>query len=311
MTPGRHCPLHYRYTPAALARPADFRAETLYVVGGLYGNRPALDAVLTLCEREAGPVTLVFNGDFNWFNVDPGSFVAINETVLQYRVLRGNVETELASDDPAAGCGCAYPEWVDAAVVARSNAIMRQLQSVARDFPDLCARLAAAPMHRVAAVGDLRVGIVHGDAESLAGWRFSQEALDDHTQDAWLSAAFEQARVRIFACSHTCLPVLRRIELPTGTGIVVNNGAAGMPNFRGTRHGLITRIATRPARGGESLYGVCVDDVHIDALPLCYDPAAWEQAFLANWPVGSPAYESYYSRIVQGPDYAIAQAVQG
>ncbi len=66
MTPGRSCPLHYRYTPEALAREPDLRAATLYVIGGLYGNWPALEAITALAEQERDPVTLVFNGDFNW-----------------------------------------------------------------------------------------------------------------------------------------------------------------------------------------------------------------------------------------------------
>ena len=35
MNPGRNCPLHYRYAPESLNRPADFIADTLYVIGGL------------------------------------------------------------------------------------------------------------------------------------------------------------------------------------------------------------------------------------------------------------------------------------
>jgi hypothetical protein len=63
--PGRSCPLHYRYAPAAFARAPEARCDVLYVVGGLYGNEPALDAVLALFERERGNKRLVFNGDFH------------------------------------------------------------------------------------------------------------------------------------------------------------------------------------------------------------------------------------------------------
>ena len=51
---GRACPLAYRYQPAALAQPAPLEAATLYVVGGLYGNLPALEAVLERAEQEPG-----------------------------------------------------------------------------------------------------------------------------------------------------------------------------------------------------------------------------------------------------------------
>ena len=44
-TPGRTCPPHYGYSPRVFARAADFEADTLYVIGGLYGNVLALDAI--------------------------------------------------------------------------------------------------------------------------------------------------------------------------------------------------------------------------------------------------------------------------
>jgi len=67
-------------------------------------------------------------------------------------------------------------------------------------------------MHLVALVGDLRVEIAHGDAESLAGWHFSQEALQQESGLA--SAMLAAAGVDIFACTHTCLPVTKRQPAP-------------------------------------------------------------------------------------------------
>ncbi len=101
--PGRTCPLHYHYGPAVFADAPARRSELLYVVRGLYGNLPALQQLLALFEQETGPRRLVFNGDFNWFNIEPALFEAVNTQVLQHDALRGNVETELAGDDSAAG----------------------------------------------------------------------------------------------------------------------------------------------------------------------------------------------------------------
>ena len=109
MTPGRSCPLHYRYPASIFERAADVGAETIYVIGGLYGNMPALKAILDLAAAEPVAPTLIFNGDFNWFNVDAESFTTINREVLRHVALRGNVETGLAADNDA-GCGCAYPD---------------------------------------------------------------------------------------------------------------------------------------------------------------------------------------------------------
>jgi hypothetical protein len=305
--PGRNCPLAYRYSPADLRRPAGIEADTLYVIGGLYGNPFALEAIHALAASEPRPPRLVFNGDFNWFDADPGGFARLNAEVLAHSALRGNVETELATDDDAAGCGCAYPEWVGDAEVARSNAIEARLCDTARGFPELRARLAGLPMHAVAIVGGIRVGIVHGDAWSLSGWRFSQEQLRDDL--APVAAAFGEAQVRVFACSHTCLPVLQALDREGGRCLIANNGAAGMPNFRGARFGLITRISVHPR--GDALYGEWLGPVYVDALPVRYDQARWLAHFDTLWPAGSPAAVSYRRRIVEGPAYEPDQAVRG
>ena len=68
--PGRTCPTAYRYSPRVFDRAPEIEADTLYVAGGLYGNVEALAAIAALAAREPGPVTLVFNGDFHWFDVD-------------------------------------------------------------------------------------------------------------------------------------------------------------------------------------------------------------------------------------------------
>ncbi len=308
--PGRSCPLHYRYSPADFARPADFTAETLYVIGGLYGNVPALEAVLELAASEPTQVTLVFNGDFNWFNVDDAAFRAINSVVLRHHALRGNVETELADDHSDAGCGCAYPDDVGAEDVARSNAIIAQLHTTAKRHAHLRALLGALPMHRVAAVGDLRVAMVHGDLNSLAGWSLSQTTLATQEEKNNVIKQILASECRLVASSHTCLPVALTLDTPLGCGAIFNNGAAGMPNFRGTSFGLLTRIATTPAPSvsHSAIYGTRIGNVHVDALAVPYDQARWQREFTANWPVGSAGHEAYFQRIMRGPAYGVADA---
>jgi hypothetical protein len=93
--------------------------------------------VFAAFEAEAGATHLAFNGDFNWFNVNPVLFQRLNERLLCWPATRGNVETELEATGSAAGCGCAYPTWVDDGVVERSNAIMHRLRQTAARFPDL------------------------------------------------------------------------------------------------------------------------------------------------------------------------------
>lgn len=303
---GRSCPADYTYSPTVFARHPDFAADLLYVVGGLYGNLAALTAIEQMAAQEHAPASIVFNGDFHWFDAEPGWFAEIEQGVAPYRALRGNVETEVArSDDIGAGCGCAYPDSVSDDTVRRSNEILSQLRLCVS--PDARMRFRALPMHLVARVSDLRVGIVHGDAAALAGWRFAQDELDNPKRRAWLASIQLAANVDLFACAHTCLAALRDFSLPKERMTVINNGAAGMPNFAGANFGVITRIATSPSPH-LPLYGLQRDGVYIDALAVAYDRRAFLDRFLARWPKGSPAYASYYQRIATGPDYSIAQA---
>jgi len=304
--PGRACPASYGYGARALDRRAELEVETLWVAGGLYGNPFALERLLELYEREPRSKALVFNGDFHWFDVQASQFRAIQSSVLKFIALRGNVETELASPAEGAGCGCGYPDWVDDGTVTRSNAILEKLRATAMQIPHATAALAALPMHLVAEVGGVRVAVVHGDADSLAGWGFSQEALATAQGAEAARRAFEQAGVGVFASSHTCLPVLQEVR---GGGLIANNGAAGMPNFRGTRFGLATRISVSPFGG--SLYSKKAKGLHVEAVALDCDHAAWERCFLAQWPAGSAAHRSYHERIVHGPRYRLDQALRG
>lgn len=304
---GRYCPAHYGYAPAGFARAPDFAADTLIVVGGLYGNLAALDAAEALLAAEAGEARLVFNGDFHWFDIALADYAAIEARVLRHVALRGNVETELAGGDSNAGCGCAYPDSVSDAEVARSNAILRRLRHTARSARVSQERLGRLPMNRVAEVGGLRIGLVHGDAESLAGWRFSREALDRPEAAEWLNAVRQSSEIDVFASSHTCLPALRQFALAAGTLTVINNGAAGLPNFSATPYGVATRISTRPS-GAPTLYGMRHGALHIDAVALHHDRRAWQAQFLRDWPAGSAAHASYWRRIAAGPDYDLASA---
>jgi hypothetical protein len=312
---GRSCPPHYGYSPRVFARAAEFSEDTLYVVGGLYGNAYALDAIDQMQRHEPVRPRLAFNGDFHWFDVDPDLFLEIQRRVVAEPgqvALRGNVETEIADNDPAVGCGCGYPESVPDDDVERSNAILERLRTVsrslgARDGPSR-QRLGGLPMHAVAQVGSKRIAIVHGDAWSLAGWRFAHNTLHDPAQEPFLSTALEQAAVDGFACSHTCAPALKAFA----GRFVINNGAAGMANFDGTTHGVITRISTRALPRPLArlrLYGLALADVFIDALRVEFDFEAWILCFDSLWDAGSPAAVSYRRRIVAGPDFTVAQAL--
>lgn len=318
MAAGRSCPVSYGYGARVFRRTPEIVADTLYVIGGLYGNQFALDAIEALAAREARNAAnpkLVFNGDFHWFDTDPAVFEMITERVLRHTALRGNVETEVAGEDDRFGCGCAYPGNVSDAEVERSNRIIGHLRTTSRRAPALRQALGSLPMHALAQVGGARVGIVHGDANTLAGWDFAHDKLRHPEMKEALAQSLRNAGVDIFASSHTCLPVLHRLNVDGRHRAIINNGAAGMPNFSGTQFGIISRIATIPAPGDmrvlhEAAWQVDGAKIYVAAIAVEYDVAAWRSRFLADWEIGSPAYESYFRRIEQGPDYSPEQAYQ-
>jgi hypothetical protein len=312
--PGRSCPLTYRTRPQAFDAPPSLKADTVYVIGGLYGNLYALEQITGLAEREVAaglprPV-LIFNGDFNWFNAEPAAFAAVNAAVLAHPAIRGNVETELATPSVGAGCGCAYPAWVDHNMVERSNQIMQRLQCVAADAPHLVTQLGALPAQLTVSVAGLRLGILHGDPDSLAGWGLALEQMPPPGETpAHIAAWFEAAKVDLFACSHTCLPFLQDFTVDGRPRLVMNNGAAGMPNFSAGRQGVISRIS-RLAAPQDTLYGSLLRDVHCDAVPVPCVDAAWRRWFDRTWPQGSAAALSYLERIERGAQHCRADALR-
>lgn len=323
---GRNCPLDYRYSPQMLNGCEPQECDTAYIVGGLYGNVEALDRLLRLKVEEEGQgrrVTLFFNGDFNWFDIEASGFRYVNETVLAHAAIQGNVEAELKRALSTAGCGCGYPSYVDDATVERSNAIMRTLQTTAARFPALVEALAALPRYAVLTVGGERIAVVHGDLCSLSGWQLAAEALAPAdvalrrslgaetapvTTEATLTGWFRQAGVRIIASSHTCLPVAQGVVVDGCPHLVINNGAAGMPNFRGTTFGVITRLSADREMPAASLYGGQIGGARFDAIPLDYTHGAWLERFTRQWPPGSAAHKGYYARLVEGPRFSLRQA---
>lgn len=292
MRAGRDCPLDYRLAANAFAGEPLFACDALYVAGGLYGNRQALVALQQCLAAEPG-ARLVLNGDAHWLDRDPAIFAQIEQGLGPHLALRGNVETELGRPtESGAGCGCAYPANVADAVVQRSNAIQHALQRTVQSLPGMPERLAARPSTALVSVAGQRVAISHGDEQSLAGWGCSREALAEPQRQQQLDAWLGSGNIRVLASSHTCSAV----ALNLSHGALINNGAAGLPNFADGRYGLVTRIAStaHPA----ALYRCQRDGLFIEALPLYYAHADFLADFDRQWPTGSPAAQSYRSRIL-------------
>ena len=323
---GQSCPIEYQYKAKDFSVAPTIAARTIYVVGGLYGNLDALHAILRMqeAEKRAGTdVQLVFNGDHNWFNTNLSSFREINQIVLENIAIRGNVEAEIAASVDA-GCGCNYPDYVNEQYVARSNAIMTSLQQTAREFTSICDGLNQLPFIRTLDLEGKKIGIVHGDAEMLAGWAFAAERLSpigkccsgdeagaELTPRALIERYFLDAEVLGFASTHTCLAHAKDFFVSGQDRVIMNNGAAGLPNFANTSYGMITRISVDPSIPTDSLYGAWVSGLRYDSLAVNYDTATWLRRFLTDWPPGSAAYEAYFNRIVAGPNFDLSDAVSG
>lgn len=334
---GRSCPVHYRYSPRDLFEKSNDldigENRALYVVGGLYGNIDALKAIEMRADLEIETPAIVFNGDFHFFNADPAYWHEVNQVVMRHHAITGNVEREISGPSDGS-CGCAYPSYVSEDIVERSNDIVGRLREVAqqgdRSVVDWLAQL---PMFMTIRVGPLRVGVVHGDLHALAGWSLSVEALEP--LDLELHSAlgcdrdpyFESSSVEdvekwlaecgcdAITCTHTCLPVAQTFTGCAGhnhgtDAALFNNGAAGMPNFQASRFGVMTRVAVSTEPPKDSLYGVQLGRVRMDAIPIHYDHAAWVERFTSIWPAGSSAHVSYFKRITEGPDYRLGQAAR-
>ena len=312
--PGRTCPLSYRHGAEALTTAPMVEADAAWIVGGLYGNVEALAAILQRVAAESGRwrTKLVFNGDFHWFDIDPDDFAYVQDQVLAHTAMAGNIEAELAAPDASAGCGCAYPAFVDDATVARSNRILQRLRQTADTVAGTAAALADLPRLLRLRIGTATVGVVHGDPEALAGWGFAVEHVDAHrpttdeaTDAARVGAWARQGRVDGFAATHTCLPWAAII----GGVPVINNGSAGMPNFHGRiDEVLVTRIAHRERAADDALHAIEHGGLRYEAVPVAFDGPAWRTRFLRQWPPESPAHASYCERLFEGPRHGPADA---
>lgn len=324
------CAPEYASSASALADArGDVSTDVLYVVGGLYGNGAALTTLAAALRKEAatlascgGTLAVCFNGDFNFLNASEAAWVDVNARVRGFGAAAGiasvatagNVEHEVARDFrtvvEAAGCGCAYPEAVDAAFAARAGEIVRRLRRSARrahaSEPWIVDWLETLPFTATFSVGGSRVAAIHGDPDCVNGWGL---AADGFTSDgaaaraSGVDAWFAAAGADVFAAAHTCLPFLQRFE---GGGVVANNGAAGLGNFAGESHGVATRVAVPgapPSALGDALYGTALaTGATVDAVPVRFPIGAHLRDFDALWPAGSPAALSYRTRLKAGVD---------
>ena len=161
------------------------------------------------------------------------------------------------------------------------------------------------PAHALVEIAGRTVAISHGDERSLAGWQCSREALRSVDRQKELADWMAERKIDVFATSHTCSPA----ALSWGSGAVINNGAAGIPNFSAEREGLVTRIASTPHP--QALYRAQILGLYVEAISLDYDHVAFLQDFDRQWPSQSPAALSYRDRLLNGTDDLPSSALLG
>eukprot|EP00960_Hanusia_phi_P010039 292849-Hanusia_phi.AAC.2 len=252
------CTITHPSSPKLIARAPVQHAKTLYVVGGMYGNPQALNAIEAMLEEEDSEVAVVFNGDFNFFNAKVEELDGLNRRIFQsYSATAGNIEVSIASEARGSdGCGCDYPSYVSRDVVARSDAIVKQLGQEAGGMdPELLFWLRGLRPFTNFCIGGARVAIMHGDPHSLSGWSLAVENLETSPEEfrrrhgsqkfptTTLRDAYDWMRAAnadMFACTHTCLPFAQRIHHGPARSFkaIFNNGSAGMANFSGESFGV-------------------------------------------------------------------------
>ena len=294
----------YAIAPAEWDKEPFATCDTLYSVGGLYGNVWAMKAVMDMLEDEAGEVLVALNGDYHWFDATLESFLEIEDMVSRFTPMNGNVELELArAQECGVGCGCSYPTSMSDAFVGRSNAIYARIKEAIAARPGLAASLEGRPAWGVARVGDARVALTHGDEKSVSGWGCSVDSLHDEARLRKLDAFFTEHAIDVLSTTHTCAAA----AVCTPHGAVINNGSAGLPEYKGLLYGLVNRIST--TQHPDALYRARTGGVWVEAVPVRYDHDAFIEWFDAIWEPDSPAATSYRPRAVAGPDTVFSDAV--
>ena len=307
-TEGRICPLDYSIDSESFKNFRAIENSTVYIVGGLYGNFEALKEIIYMAKEEYNKynseVFIIFNGDMHWFDIEKEYFKNIEDMSEGCEKLLGNVERELfRKNDIGIGCGCAYPEYVDDDIVERSNIIHKKLKNIVNKFPKYKNMLSKRKMNIVIQISNQKIAITHGDEQKLGGWECSRENLSRIDRQEELNKWFKENNIDILATTHTCSPAALKIE----NGIVINNGASGMPNFKNRIYGLITRISIYKSH--KAIYGDKIKNLYAEALAVKYDKDKFLKWFDNLWTIGSEASLSYRDRIVNGPDDFIDTAL--
>ena len=300
MEKGRNCSLEYILRKDWTKKSKKLKEEVIYIVGGLYGNRYALEIINNMARDENAKI--VFNGDMHWFDIEKEDFLKIEELSKDSIKLLGNVEFELLNNTLSLGCGCNYPEDVSDGVVERSNIIHNMMKENIKG-DQILNDIKKRSKTLVLDFFGKKIAITHGDEKSMSGWECSNGNLKLESRKKELDSWFEENNIDILATTHTCLPVV----YDNGKNTVINNGAAGMANIQGQTFGLITRIAK--SNHEKAIYSEFRDGLYIELVKVDFDIEKFKLWFEEIWPDDSSASISYKSRIINGTSLEIEDII--
>lgn len=292
MIAGRTCPIDYHLIDEDFIE-IKLNDQPMLVVGGLYGNRFALDELKAI--QKSLSAQMILNGDIHWFDKDYEDFLYVEEKISDDLKIVGNVECELRrNDDIGAGCGCAYPTFASDASVERSNQIHKELKTMFVGHKDLKAFLKDRPKAFIIENYGLRFLIIHGDEKSVAGWDNDKSRLADEDRQKELKNFCQKKNIGAVLCTHTCSQVILEWE----DHVLINNGASGMNSVKGAGNGLYTKVSKE--KSAHAIYSKEIAGVYVELMPLYYDKAPMVEWFDNLWPKDSPAAISYRNRILNG-----------
>lgn len=267
LTPSARCEAASIFlSQPADATPVEGPFHKVALCGGVYSNRPALEALLE--EASARRVEALYClGDLGGFGPNPESIRPLLEQG-SVRCIQGNYEQALAAgwDD----CNCGYADPRDNHYAALSYAYTARCCSA-----EFKAWMALLPGRRRLRVGRHELLLVHGSPRRVNEFLFHSTS-----PVSFLEQLLEQNRCDGLLCTHTGLPWQRR--LPAG-GHAVNVGVIGRPANDGST---AVRYCLLEARG---------DELAVEILPLAYDHDAQAREMRAE---GLP--EEFVETILSG-----------
>lgn len=210
--------MDYHNNPETIVQRAGAINGPLLILGGVYSNLQALDAMQEVAERAGfNPDQIICTGDIVGYCADPEACV---QRVKNWgiRAIAGNVELQLRDGEDE--CGCNFDEG------SRCDLLSRQWYPFAQSqlSADSLAWMRTLPHHLQLTLGGQSVYVLHGS------WHNPSEFVFQSTPWPIKATNFEATQADIILGGHCGLPFLDQKEGKTW----LNAGVIGMPANDGT-----------------------------------------------------------------------------